>query len=443
MIRRWLAFASASVLLGCSWSRFDDVTTDTPVVILEKPGEVSSGFGSAMTPLTRDGNALLLVHGTPGRSKAALFDLGTGTAPLTDALSENFCTSETGGCFLGSSSAAIPRGIGPSGAEIEDCYALGVGEKLDNPPGILIECADKTVFTIDVPPRLRDEIAEGLANSLPEIVALASDGRESPALAAGSVAQNLGVYYPSVDARPVELSAGDHQIQGFGETVSIARAGDRNLIAFGAPSLSSVHLFSAADTGEPQYLGCLRGEDRFGRALVSGELFDGPALAVSDAERVTVLDAARLLELDAASASSCIAFADLPDGAEVTRVECGETGAVKNCGASEFGAALAIGDVDGDGDGELMVGAPGMSARDEASAGAVAFFDLEDARDTDVADLKFIASAEAGDRLGTSLATARFESRDVVAAGVPGSGRGALFYCPSFLPASLGAGRCD
>jgi hypothetical protein len=440
---RWLTVASGSLLLGCSWSRFDDVTADAPVVILDKPSGVSAGFGTAMRSVTLDGRALLLVHGTPGRSRAALFDLGTGTSPLEDALSDNFCTSETGGCFLGSSSAAIPRGIGPSGDEVENCYALGVGAKLDNDAGVLIECEDKTVFTIPVPEDFGDQIQQGLDNSLPEIVALASDDREEPAIVATSVERNLGFYYANVEAEPIPLDAGDHQIKGFGETVSIARAGSTNLVVLGAPTLAAIHLFAVADGEEPRYLGCLRGDDGFGRALASGALLDGPALAVSDAERVTVFDVARLLELDAAGESSCIAFADLPDDAELTSVQCGETGAVQGCGASDFGASVAIGDVDGDDDGELIVGAPGMSARDVSNAGAVAYFDLEEASDTQITDLKFIASAESGDRLGTSLGTARIESRHVVVAGVPGSGRSAVFYCPSFLPERLGGGRCD
>ena len=443
MIRRRLLLAAGSLLLGCSWGRFDDVTADTPVVILEKPSGVGAGFGSALTPVTLDGRALLLVHGTPGRTKAALFDLGNATSPLEDALSENFCTSETGGCFLGSSSAPIPRGKAPSGDEVQHCYALGVGAKLDNPAGVLIECEDKTVFTIPVPPDFRAQIQQGLDNGLPEVVALASDDREEPAIVAASVERNLAFYYPNVAEDPVPLDAGTHRIKGFGETVGVARTGSQNLVVVGGPTLAGIQLFGVEDGAEPTYLGCLRGDEAFGRALASGELLGAPALAVSDAERVTVFDVARLLELSAAGESSCIGFGGLPDGAVVTSVECGETGAVKGCGASGFGASVAIGDVDGDGDGELAVGAPGMKARDVSSAGAVAYFDLEDADDTTITDLKFIASAESGDRLGTSLAMARLDSRHVVVAGVPGSARSAIFYCPSFLPGRLAGGRCD
>lgn len=449
MIRRLLAFASGSLLLGCSWSRFDDVTTDTPVVILDKPGEVGGGFGSAMTALTLDDRALLLVHGTPGRTRAALFDLGTGTSPLESALSENFCTSETGGCFLGSSSAAIPRGIGPSDKEVENCYALGLGAKLDNPAGVLIECEDKTVFTIDVPDEIRGEIQKGLDNALPEIVALSSDDREEPALVAGLQSFATALYYPSIDADFVELEAPlSAKGPSFGQTVNVARVGDRNLVTIGGPEQDSIYFFSVDDGASPtpSYLGCVRGEDGFGRVLAAGPVFEdvaAPMLAVSDLEQVLLFDSALLLELDAGSEPECVTLAALPRGAEVTSLKCGETGAVKGCGASDFGASVAIGDVDGDGDGEVVVGAPGMSARDVSNAGAVAYFDLEDPSDTEITDLKFIASAEGGDRLGTSLATARIESRHIVATGVPGSGRTAIFYCPSFLPGRLSGGRCD
>jgi hypothetical protein len=449
MIRRWLTLASGALLLGCSWSRFDDVTSDTPVVILDKPGGVSAGFGTAMTPLTLDGRALLLVHGTPGRSRAALFDLGTGTSPLEDALSENFCTSETGGCFLGSSSAAIPRGIGPSGKAVESCYALGLGEKLDNPAGILIECADKTVFTIDVTDDIKKEIEQGLENALPEIVALASDDREEPALVGGFQSFATALYYPSIDADFVPLDVPlSAKGPGFGQTVNIARVDDRNLVVVGAPEQDSIYLFSVEDGASPvpSYLGCVRGEKSFGRALASGPVFEdvaAPMVAVSDLEQVLLFDAGLLLQLGAGAESECVTLAGLPRGAEVTSLGCGETGAVKGCGASDFGVSVAIGDVDGDDDGELVVGAPGMKARDASNAGAVAYFDLEDPADTELTDLKFIASAESGDRLGTSLAAARIESRHVVVAGVPGSGRSAVFYCPSFLPGRLGGGRCD
>ncbi len=448
MIARWLGFASGSLLFGCSWGRFDDVTADAPVVILDKPSGVGAGFGSAMTALSHDDRGLLLVHGTPGRSRAALFDVGTGTSPLEDALSDNFCTNETGGCFLGSSSAPIPLGVGPSGKEVLNCYALGLGEKLDNPAGILIECEDKTVFTIAVTPMLRSEIEEGLGNALSEVVALSSDEREEPALVAGFDTFATALYYPKIDAGFVELDAPRPRGPGFGRTVNVTRVADRNLAVVGAPEQDSIHLFSVedGDAPVPAYLGCIRGGDGFARTLASGQIFDdvaAPVLAVADLEQVLLFDTAALLALDAGAEAECVPLESLPRGVEVTRVKCGETGAVQGCGASDFGASLAIGDVDGDGDGELVVGAPGMSARDVSNAGAVAYFDLEDPDDTQITDLKFIASAESGDRLGTSLAMARIESRHVVATGIPGSGRSAIFYCPSFLPARLGAGRCD
>ena len=170
---------------------------------------------------------------------------------------------------------------------------------------------------------------------------------------------------------------------------------------------------------------------------------DSPELAVSDAGSVQVFEASELLELELGPPSDCTELDDLPGSGLFASVSCSETGAVTGCSSSDFGAALAVGDVNGDGDGELVVGAPGMKARDVAGAGAVAFFDLDDPDEDRAADLKFIASARDGDRLGTALSAARVASRHVVAAGIPGSGRTAVFYCPSLLPDSLGGARCD
>jgi hypothetical protein len=103
---------------------------------------------------------------------------------------------------------------------------------------------------------------------------------------------------------------------------------------------------------------------------------------------------------------------------------------------------LAVGDLDGDGDGEVIVGAPGMTVRDNSGAGALLVYDAESPHDVQFVDAKFISSAEQGDQLGRALATPSIDGRDIILAGAPGNGKAALFYCSALLPAGAGGSRC-
>jgi hypothetical protein len=436
-------------LSGCSWARFDELTTDAPVVVLERPSEIRSGFGTAMSSVTgEDDRALLLVHGATGFAQAALFDLGAADSPLTSTLSDGFCSNDSGVCFLASSSAPLQRARGPS-TDHENCFAIGIGRK-QNRTGVLIECESREGFAIEVPPEFEAQIQTAIDQGKPEFVALASGSGETQALVAGSEKRSRAFYYPNIGASPVDLSPTRQVMEGYGATVAIATVEDAGLVVVGAPAQDAIHLFAVQPQLEPvsapSYLGCVRGPAGFGRAFAVGPVTPDdalPELAVADSANVHVFEARTLLTLAAGDESDCVAIDGLPAGALYASVTCSETGAVTGCGGADFGASVAIGDVDGDGDGELVVGAPGMSARDASAAGAIAFFDLEDSADDRTTDLKFIASASDSDRLGASLVAARVASRHVIAAGVPGSGRTALFYCPSLLPARLGGARCD
>ncbi len=145
-----------------------------------------------------------------------------------------------------------------------------------------------------------------------------------------------------------------------------------------APTAGELYLFRE-QSGAADFIGCLGGPTNFGRALATGVVLGDdstPDLAVTDERLVYVLDGQKLAELPEASSVNC-SLGALPEGALISSFTCGSTDDIEGCDVSRFGETLAIGDLDGDGDGELAVGAPGMTVRGESNAGAVLVWDLE------------------------------------------------------------------
>ncbi|HLV67674.1 MAG TPA: FG-GAP repeat protein [Polyangiaceae bacterium] len=437
-----LRMVSSAVLgfaaVACSWGRFDDVADGAPVVVLEKPRDVRSGFGSALAAATRNGRAALLVGGTPGASHAALFDLGRGELPVEHALMDDLCSSDRGRCFLTDRPAALPRVVAPSGLELEFCFAVGAGAFSGQAPGVLVECESRDRFTIPVPEALDAALRSGGSQPEPQMIALAAVGAPEPGLLAGSEQHGLAWYYPEVSAAPIDLVPVQGWEPGFGASVAAAPVGEERLLAVGSPASGRVHLFRTNDDGVPRPAACVEAGPGFGRSLALGPLTAGddePELLVGDGHMVTVLEVAPLLE---GAADPCVR---LEDAAEVAHLACRETGEVTGCSEAELGSTLVLGDIDGDGDNEVLAGAPGLTVRGIARAGAIVVYDVEGPGDAEPVDVKFLSSAQNGDELGRGLAAARVGARDIIAAGAPGSARAALFYCPA-LPAVISGSRC-
>jgi hypothetical protein len=456
--RTWAVLVGCSAM-GCSWGRFTDIGENRPVVMLEKPSDFKSGFGVNVTPLSLgDEESRVLVGQAPGRFNAATFDLGLGTDPNTHAIDTSSCdpSQELDPCFLADKVAGLPLvHIGLPDLE-RMCFVLGVGksERADK-PGLLGRCQDFVNFTLGVPDSVQSEhVQEVFANRQPEPLVLATDKGELPAFAAGAKRQKLAWFYRPRSTVPVELVAPGAADDGYGAAVAVLRMEPdtgtadgggpetlgRRLVAVGAPDAGNVWLFSA-ETGRA--VGCLGGIEGLGRTLAAGRVDDDDVddLVVADAAKVTVVSGAALSGLAPAGVIECT-FGALPAGAIIASFGCGSRDSTAGC-PGEFGASIDVGDLDGDGDGEVIVGNPGMTVRGHPNAGALSIYDAEGEDREYLSDQLFLSSAEDGERLGASVGAAHITGRDVIAAGAPGGTRAALFYCSVLVPPNLAGARCQ
>lgn len=457
--RTWAALLGCCVT-GCSWSRFTDLGENRPVVILEKPSDFSAGFAVNVTPLSfREEQSRLLVGQAVGRHKAATFDLGLGTDPATDPVDSSSCdpSQESDPCYLADKVAGFPLGHVGQGDLERLCFILGVGKsQRAEKPGLFGRCQDFANFTLGVPETALSELVQGdvFANHQAAPLVLATDKGDLPALAAGAKRQELAWFYRPRSTAPVELVAQGATDDGYGSSVAILRmepdtgkAADggpetlgRRVIAVGAPGAGHIWLFSG-ETGQP--IGCLGGIEGLGRTLASGRVDDDDVddLVMADATNVTVVSGAALSGLAPATVVECT-FGALPAGAIIASFGCGSRNSTAGCPGG-FGESLDVGDLDGDGDGEVIVGAPGMTVRGHPNAGAVSIYDAEGDEPEYLSDQLYLSSAEDNERLGATVGAAHITGRDIIAAGAPGGTRAALFYCSVLVPPNLAGARCQ
>jgi hypothetical protein len=452
-----LVLAAASSL-GCSWSRYDDVTEKSPIVLLNRPKELEGGFGTSLaTGSVKDGKELavtLLVGGAPLRSGGAEFELGDGDSPVLDAKDTGHCMGSDAPCYFSSTPVALTGADSP-GKTRDLCFVDGAGTSVDD-TGITVRCTDDVEYALPLPPGAADLLDFSIKVSQPTLFRFGADHGSGPGLLATADEEYEVWYYPPLDRSFVVLpypadskgrwpkseKIGTNELA---RIMGIARVGDAGrLLAVGIPDLGELRLFWAADGSDPRYVGCLGGTPGFGRAIATGPVLRGDKddeLVVSDDHIVYVFDAAQLSTLVPTEDGGCTLGA-LPEASLISSFTCGSTKNISGCDNSEFGAALGVGDLDGDGDGEVVVGAPAMTVRHNSRAGAVIMYDVESRDDFEFKDIAFIASAEADDELGRSLALPDIGDRQILAAGAPGNGKVALFYCPSFLPPELAGERC-
>jgi hypothetical protein len=423
------------LLSSCSWTRFDDVQDDAPVVLLNKPDGLGYGFGSSLAAVTRD-QVRVLVGTSVGSRGAAEFSLGAGQEPNADSIDPGHCLQAS--CALGRTIAAMETALTGSGTERPMCYAEGRSTAGVTPESVAVRCG-----SIPGQPPVEDAWAfpAGVSMGTGQHLVLAADSGPLPTLlvgltgAAGAAGQAW--FYSGASGSQTTLVSTPAGVgESFGSAVAVA---NQTKLHVGEPGAARLFLFDGATQ-----TACLSGAEGFGRTLAIGNVdADGVLdVVVADKKQVHVLSGAALAGYAPADPATCV---ELPDSLRITTLSCRFTSDVDGCNG-DFGAALAVANFDrgnGDTDGEVVVGAPGMSVRGESGAGAVLIFDVEPDRPDKLLEAKFISSAESGDRLGAALAVVQQPDRDILVAGAPGGGKAAVFYCSKLLPSSLGGARCE
>lgn len=440
---------------GCSWTRYDDVVEKSPIVLLNRPKAVSDGFGTSLATATVGSSVTLLVGGTPLKSGGAEFELGTSDAPTLEARDTGHCLGSDAPCYFSSTPVALARAQGPGSMPRPLCFVDG-GGTASGDTGVAVRCTDDVEYGLDVPSAVTALLDFSIKNAQPTPFRFAADHGPDPALLATADEEGAVWYYGPLSKAFDELPNPADARKGIWanprlRTLAVARVGaEARLLAVGEPSEGTVRLFSALEGAVPTYVGCLGGTPGFGRAFAAGPVVagdDDDELVISDDSIVYVFDAAKLAELPPALETDC-SLGALPEGSLVTSFTCGSTKNISDCDSSEFGAALGVGDLDGDGDGEVVVGAPSMTVRHVSRAGALLIYDVEPPKNSkenlyDFKDIAFLSSADPDDQLGRSIALPNLGDRQVMAAGAPGGGKAAIFYCPSFLPPALAGARCQ
>lgn len=455
-MHKQLALVALGVLsAGCSWSRYDDVVEKSPIVLLNRPKELESGFGASLATGTVGDDVTLLVGGAPLRTGGAEFALGVGDSPTLDAKDTGHCMGSDVPCYFTTTPIALTGADSP-GMRRDLCFVDGAGTAAQD-TGLVVRCTDDVEYTLDLPENPQELLEFSIDNAQPTLFRFGSDRGSDPALIANADETRDVWYYPPLSRELIMLPYPGDERGRWPQTIvekdgsrsltrnsTVARVGDGRLLAVAIPDASEVRLFYAPDGTDPSYLGCLGGTPGFGRALTTGPVLGSDdELVISDDSIVYVFDAAQLATLEPPPTDGGCSLGALPEGSLIASFSCGSTKNISGCANSRFGAALGVGDLDGDGDGEVVVGAPNMTVRHNTGAGAAIIYDVENPNDFEFKDIAFLSSAEQDDQLGSSIALPDLGDRQILAAGAPGNGKVALFYCFEFLPAELRGPRCQ
>lgn len=419
-------FASAGgttpVAISRAWTG-SAVTETGPQLRCHLPGECMGGtdIGAALIPFETWGansatplrncvfapsNSMLPWSANDGRLGGEGFVLCEGSGTVHFAMNEAFLAARANGATMEFSGFGLPSKH-PLGVVIYGAFATDNSTSVRHHGGLYVQ-ADFV------------EAAPGMAAAAP-----------------------LALAVPLIDPATKAAFTDDPAVGDFGRQVSGSLDANGVLvIAISQPSRQRVLVASYEGSlpGDPierfRLRACIAAPDSappgFGeRALVGDvtgdglpELFIGndPAFGASPGKQALFMYAGAGLP-PAVSGDTCPAW-----NQAAVPVVCADRAGLR-CSGSAFGASLAIGDVDGDQKGDLLVGAPNTTVDGASEAGAV--WVLPGRADGLALDravtLDIGGSAKA--HLGAAVAALHTNKRDEPVAGAPGEGKLFVFMC--------------
>lgn len=406
------------------------------------PSDSYSGrFPESLSVASVDGRVELYAAGAERATGGLVYSLGDGEDPEPNPTDESHCPGAEDGDFC--DTLLRPTGLNqswsPSGDVRELCFVSGFGTVEDD-QGLWVRCDDGYQFTIPVPGDTVSALSARPSedDDGPRGLSVTSNQEGEQILLAGASSLRRAWFYEPLSGDPIDVPTPDGAGDEFGATLGVLVVASGHLLAVSSPDAGQIW-FYRVNAGAADPIGCLEGEVGLGQVITAGDI-DGDGeedLLVSADGRVRAYSGAALSDLSGGASLSNCAVAAESAALDLLSIECESTGDISGCGASEFGSALAIADVDGDGKGEIFVGAPRIEARGVSRSGATLAYDSEGK----FTDILVVSDAKEGDELGSSLLRVPQGERDIVAAGATGSRELYLFYCAAGSDGN-GSARC-
>lgn len=436
----------AATAPGCTFqTRFWEFKEDAPLLSVSAPPSfMGEDFGRLLVPMSLhagvggisrdlDGDYLAVAGVAPSEFVVFRFahdhDLEKGNLYYRTPLEfpGEFFTSE-----FAASAAPVPLWQSTRGT-CSGCFVVGA------PGGDRIEIFDMEGF--------RDETTFALVDSPGLFVDSMITDPDLP-VSGFVVGGSDGVLVVSVDLSSFERLDVPITVPAPSEVTAVSSGsiGDASMPYLAVGSMGRVYVF-LHDAALPGYIlqECIEdGAPGFGSSLVTEDA-DGDGLedlilmsrpeVPGRYDAVALVSGARYSRPVGPAPSSCTGLAGLTPAENLLGVlDCSDFEQRDvACGpAPLFGASVAVGNIDGEGMPEIIVGTPGAVVAGKEEAGSALIFSLGSSDGTGsfppLSALR-VADPKAGGRLGASAAVLNVDGRDEIILGMPGSSRFYVFYC--------------